>query len=799
MKLQSIVLENFRSFKNEVTIDALSDVNVFIGANNAGKSNILEALRNIQALTNGELLKHYPELVFDGNEKSNIRISLRLIPSHEERIEFIKPLFQKNLDTNTDRIFATRFFSEILLEFIFDSKGLLKESIKIGNIIDGLLPIVSNSRKDNSLETERLGLQKKCKNLIKFENLDSVTNIRSQWGQVKPWAILNVQGIDPPPVENQLLLYIREYIKKWFWFSPIRNPTSHMPLGEEAILDSSGTKLVKVLFTLQNNYSTRRSIIEKEFVRIIPEMESFRAQLRGDKSVVTIGENNLTSKRDLENVSSGLTQSLTLTTGIINSHDISMLMIEEPEIHLHATAQRRLFDLIKRTAEDKQFFLTTHSTIFSSCEDRTGTYLVTKRSGTTNVKKIQELKEMKLIKDCLGHRNSDLFGDECVVFVEGDSEELAFPIIAKALGIDFRTEGIRLINLKGRDKATQLHEYLRYLKDSDVITYVILDGCERTRAQLTDWEKEGLIESGNWVVWDLEFEDCFDLKIIAQAINEMFKEQGVELNVSVQQLRENKGEASVVRVLEKILHDRELTLDKPELAERIGSLVSEDIGKEGHNETLLEIEIRKIMKLAQRGKSEIFKETSARISSTVKKTTNPLLPDISLITKLNIGEAFLDKLYEETQKEAIAIYSDAELTRFEIQVLPYHESGPCVYIYLRFYSRQKNRICSFRNLDSNNKFEHLKPDKRPISLQNTEGLNFLPWKKYPNWIECIRIAREKIVEPLSQNEMTGYYVFYSQPDAWRILFEEGSSGDTYPFSWDGTEFGENHLIQLPTR
>ena len=83
--------------------------------------------------------------------------------------------------------------------------------------------------------------------------------------------------------------------------------------------------------------------------------------------------------------------------------------------------------------------------------------------------------DLKLIKACLGYRNTDLFGYECVVFIEGYSEDDAFLIIAKALGYDLTNEGIKLINIKGKGAAKKLREYLSYLKDSGVISYVILD------------------------------------------------------------------------------------------------------------------------------------------------------------------------------------------------------------------------------------------------------------------------------------------------------------------------------------
>ena len=43
MKIKTIKLTNFRSYKEEITVD-FHDLNVFVGKNDIGKSTILEAL-----------------------------------------------------------------------------------------------------------------------------------------------------------------------------------------------------------------------------------------------------------------------------------------------------------------------------------------------------------------------------------------------------------------------------------------------------------------------------------------------------------------------------------------------------------------------------------------------------------------------------------------------------------------------------------------------------------------------------------------------------------------------------------
>ena len=43
MKIEKLILSNFRSYKDEITI-SFDDLNVFVGRNDIGKSTILEAL-----------------------------------------------------------------------------------------------------------------------------------------------------------------------------------------------------------------------------------------------------------------------------------------------------------------------------------------------------------------------------------------------------------------------------------------------------------------------------------------------------------------------------------------------------------------------------------------------------------------------------------------------------------------------------------------------------------------------------------------------------------------------------------
>jgi len=604
MKLKSLTLENFRSYNEPISIEGLSDVNIFIGPNNAGKSNILEALRYAQALVNGKQLRGFAEMVFDGRTKKNIHLTMSFDLSTEERKDFINELFQVNQNVTPERVLETNFLSTLIFDVVLGSRGLVQEEIRASNILNGNLTIIKNTIEKGMWADELLGLTDNCKHLLKPENIMPALTAQGKRSPVPGWRILAFPGVSPAPIEHQLVTKIREFTAKWSWFQPVRQATPNMPPGEQTQLDSAGNTLVKFLNTLQSNNPDEFVRLKNEILKILPHLRKILAPLKGGAAVVTISESGLESSRDISNVSFGLTQILILVCGIMNIYPSSIILIEEPELHLHAGSQRKLFELIQREAEQKQFFITTHSSIFTGCSDKVSTYLVTKRDGVTNVRKIQEPSKLKLVKNELGHRNTDFFGYECVVFIEGDSEEVALPIIADAIGHDLVKKGIHLTNIRGKGKVSKIAEYLEYLKDSDVLTYVIADGDKQVKQRLDDWVREGLLQKDCQTVWSLEFEDCFEPHMIIGALKKVAEEQGPKFDITLADLKENQPKGkSIVKALDKLLYQKEMpNLDKPALSENLALCLKGEIEKtlpEKRKMTQPEEAIEKIVKLVE--------------------------------------------------------------------------------------------------------------------------------------------------------------------------------------------------------
>ena len=141
---------------------------------------------------------------------------------------------------------------------------------------------------------------------------------------------------------------------------------------------------------------------------------------------------------------------------------INIMIIEEPEAHIHTHIQRTLFDKLKITKDYTQIITTTHSTHLAEVSEIRNVNIL-KAIGSKSIsmqpsqgldefgKNNLQLKNLTL-SDCveryLDSKRSVLLFSRGVVLVEGDGEEILIPnIIETALGVSLDELGIGLVNV----------------------------------------------------------------------------------------------------------------------------------------------------------------------------------------------------------------------------------------------------------------------------------------------------------------------------------------------------------------
>lgn len=171
-----------------------------------------------------------------------------------------------------------------------------------------------------------------------------------------------------------------------------------------------------------------------------------------------------------------------------------ILVIEEPESHLHPLAQRWLAAQLHRfTADGVQVVVTTHSPAFIDIRNLDGLVLVRRGPDGTEVK---QQSARVLAEHCrrngagkaspesvFDHYDINATDDlraglfaRAVVLVEGRTEEYALPSMLAKLGLDLTRSGIACIPVAGKGNLAKWH---RFFTSFEIPTYVIFDNDTR--------------------------------------------------------------------------------------------------------------------------------------------------------------------------------------------------------------------------------------------------------------------------------------------------------------------------------
>jgi putative ATP-dependent endonuclease of the OLD family len=125
-----------------------------------------------------------------------------------------------------------------------------------------------------------------------------------------------------------------------------------------------------------------------------------------------------------------------------------LLLVEEPEIHLHPALETSMMRYLRGIGEECQIFVTTHSTNFLDAGEMHNVYLASKQE-STRVELVNVEEAAASIPRELGIRLSSLFMFDRLVFVEGPSDEEVVREWASILGINLAQAGVGFVSMGG--------------------------------------------------------------------------------------------------------------------------------------------------------------------------------------------------------------------------------------------------------------------------------------------------------------------------------------------------------------
>lgn len=458
MRLKRIVIDHYRSIEHLELLFPVGKPLVLFGPNNAGKSNILSAINRLL----GERYPTYIEMLdsdFYGRDKESY-------PESNIMASFDAPLYYDKFN-NAINCIAVRYSSNNSETILHDGSG------------KKIYPTNDNRSACQAylIDAER--------------NIQSAFNYSSQYSILSKFSHRIHRALSAEHKDELTTAFqqIKESFEKTDEFSSFFDAFNSSLQG--SVKGFVHSLAVDFSAYDPNNYAKSMRIYAKEGT----DVRGFEEFGTGEQQVL-------------------LMAFVKAYMQVFTSENF-VLIIEEPEAHLHPLAQRWLKEYIAEMCSSGiQVVISTHSTDFIDAEYLNGLVRVYKENGITRAK---QLTDNQLCEFCISagapsnkissenvidFYSTKLFSDqlkgvfaETIILVEGATEYFAIPEYLKRVGFSLPENGVEIINCRGKDS---IPLFWRLFSAYGYKCYFIFDGDQQDEKNRNLFC--GIIENNNWIV-----------------------------------------------------------------------------------------------------------------------------------------------------------------------------------------------------------------------------------------------------------------------------------------------------------
>ncbi len=543
--LSRIEIENFKAIE-KADVSFSDWVTIVVGGNNAGKSSILQAMQVSRVLLglpmSDPLLSenqraYLAEVVRERAVEAMVTYTFRLVEAEASSIAdlFLRTLTEAKsipsgvthkdataLPTSfkaTVRIrrdqerFADIWLSQVALELKKGAWVPVYSQSSHGAGPSGLLSLVgvAGAAKASSLT------YRPDDGLPEFPgHIVGVSSPPSQW-------------LTQVPARYHYLSFFVEFVRNCLLVPAARHYARSSNLSETrtGYVGAGGlVELPQLLAELSTNYRDDLEVLERAVSRVLPEVTAVFGRTDRAKADARIGEKGGVSAESAYpawQAGSAVSHVLTCLALALRQPPSSVLLIEEPELSLHAGAQRHLLDELSRVAGQRslQLVLTTHSPAFVRGSKL---HVVACRRDVDGRVSVGEATVLEELIPLLGLEPGDALVADCLLVVEGPTEKCFYDAVLRSQTSPMRHWVWRIVDLGGDDRG--LHKYLHVLHQAtlgvaDRILLLDRTGQSGSLPPLEGWEV---------VQWQTpdgrpgDFEDQFTSAEMSDALNALLPE-----------------------------------------------------------------------------------------------------------------------------------------------------------------------------------------------------------------------------------------------------------------------------------
>lgn len=446
MHLSHLTIQNFRQIGTgdaELSLALQPGVTALVGRNDSGKSTLIDAIRYALLTRDQEFIRIQPEdfhINAAGQQASEIYIRCKLTDlSETEKGTFIEYLSYKGDDVSLYVHWSARKLSEAP-----GMRRWIDVSVRSG--IDGTGPAFDTSVRE-LLSAAYLRPLRDAEREMSPGRGSRLSQILSNVPKIKDGTKFDEKHIpkDADAVGELGLVGLADYLR--------HNVRHHSGVrsAESAINE-------QYLTSLSLRGDDLRGKID------VSEGGTESARLRQILERLELGLQDMASGRPLGRYGLGSNNLLFMACELLllgkEPEGLPLLLIEEPEAHLHPQRQLRLMEFLRQATEETiqganrpvQVLLSTHSPNLAS-KIPLGNIVLLHGRRAFSLAQTQtklEIGDYRFLERFLDVTKANLFFAHGVLIVEGEAEAILLPTLAKLIGRDLTEHGASIVNVGGK-------------------------------------------------------------------------------------------------------------------------------------------------------------------------------------------------------------------------------------------------------------------------------------------------------------------------------------------------------------
>ena len=410
MYLSSIKLWNFRKYGNDtfniekpnLDLNFTEGLNVLIGENDSGKTAIIDAIKIVLKTHSYEYIKIEADDFYNNSDRLRIELKFKGL-LNEEAKNFTEWLTWEGEGEELTPIL--RVFYDVRRK---DYK-ILPSEVKAG------------------ADTEGYSLTAEAREYLKATYLRPLRDAENELISKRNSRLSQILLGDDIFKEKEILHPLVEEFKN------INNSI------EDYFKDGAeGADIKKKIDSYMKGFygEEKESLFEASKNDIKSILEKLSLSLKGQKNVGLGTLNRLFMAAELLHLNKE------------NWEGLRLGLIEELEAHLHPQAQMQVIETLQKQ-EEVQLIITTHSPNLTSKIKLKNLIICNGNNAFPMGKDYTELNEGSYVflEKFLDVTKSNLFFAKGVILVEGWTEEILIPSLAKAIGIDLTAKGVSVVNI----------------------------------------------------------------------------------------------------------------------------------------------------------------------------------------------------------------------------------------------------------------------------------------------------------------------------------------------------------------